>query len=131
MGKSVYKLFRIDPFKKRIGVLNFSADTPNFALSLQRFTRANRLGHQKLCDVDGKPLMVAADAESDDGLPGFRMRGSNVKTAGLAVLFGTPPEGGGLLPCPVDQEWVERHIVWLTPKECEDEPETEVAGKES
>lgn len=118
-----YLVWRLNPEKGLIAPLRLPRTTKNFALDIQRLCRAAQLGHRHICDVDGIPLYVAADAAGEEGQPGFRFRGaSNEITAGIGVLFGMG-ENGGLISAPVDRKWLDRHVVWATPQEADADPE--------
>jgi hypothetical protein len=108
-----YRIVRIDPFNQKIAVLALPETTKNYFRPLQRMTRAKTLGHQRVCEIEAVPLLVAAEAAVGEELPGFRFRGCKAVTAGIGVLFGKGVNGG-FTGSPADKDWVERHIVWMT-----------------
>jgi len=126
MGKKAYRIWRIDPAKKAIAPLALDASKKDFALTIQRLCRASALGHRALCDIEGVKLCVAADAQADEGQPGFRFRGVEGVTAGIGVLFGQG-QGGGLVAAPVDKNWIARHLVWTDPAETDEDSADDVA----
>lgn len=122
MAKKSYLIWRINPENKAIAPLLLDANKPDFALAIQRYCRASSLGHREVCMVDDVPLIVACDAQAEEGQPGFRFRGSGIEaTAGIGVLFGQGKHGG-LCAAPVKRDWIERHIVWTTPEETDADP---------
>ena len=126
-----YLIWRINPVSRTIAPLRLDKWRKNFALDIQRICKASHLGHMKVCDVDEKPLMLAADARAEEGQPGFRFKGCSPDvTAGIGVLFGMG-EKGGLVGVPVNREWVLQHIVWVDAEEADaDRPgEPEVIRK--
>jgi hypothetical protein len=140
------RVIRVDPVKQHFTPMLIEGGR-DLARPIQRAIRAQQLGWRELCRIeetrlmgvrdkaDGRgtetfdagptPLIVAADAMAEMGTPGFRMRGQSESTAGISVLFGQGP-GGGMIDCPVDVEWMNRHLVWLTGTEAD----TDAAGED-
>lgn len=122
MSKQGYLIWRINPEKKAIAPLLLDQKKKNFAIDIQRFCRAAVLGHKIVCKINDVSLALAADAQADEGQPGFRFKGiEGEPTAGIGVLFGVG-EGGGLIASPANRAWIERHIVWTTPEETDADP---------
>jgi hypothetical protein len=115
-----YRIVKIDPFKRKIYVMNWPEDHVDFTRPMKRVTKAKVLGHHQICVIDTVPMFAAANAEAKDGTPAFRFRGCKPTTAGIGILFGRGIKGG-LIGCPADREWVEQHIVWLTGEEADAE----------
>lgn len=113
-----HRVFRLNPKNFAIAPMGLSTKRKDYSLDIQRMCRANRLGHQHICDVNGVPLYVAADAEAAEGQGGFRFRGTKAVTAGIGVLFGRGP-GGGLVSAPIDMQWLRSHLVWCTAEEAD------------
>ena len=134
MSKSQIRVIRIDPFQQR--VVPMKLEGANLYRAVCRSLKAGQLGWKELCKIEDRrlmgsrpakrggtesfdagptPLIVAADAAAEPDQPGFRLRGGT-STAGLAMLFGQGI-GGGMVNCPVDAEWLKRHLVWLTAEE--------------
>lgn len=143
MSKLDVTVIRIDPFKKRAALLKITGR--DFTAPMKRLTRARQLGHRHLIDIednriigykpDGKggtvsfdagpqKLYVAADAQTDKGVPGWRLRGGKT-TVGYSVLFGAT--GAGTVAVPVDLEWVAKHLVWVDASTADAEAEKEDA----
>lgn len=142
MSRFQVRAIKIDPFRKHFTPIVIPG--ANLQRAIQRMLKAKQLGWFELCRIEAvrlmgtrqrengrgtetfdagpMPLIVAGDALAEEGTPGFRFRGIGKSTAGYGLLFGQGP-GGGMVNCPVDAEWLERHLVWLTPEEAEaDEP---------
>lgn len=137
MPRSI-RVIKIDPEKRIFATVALEGGN-NLVRPIMRMLRAKQLGWFELCLVEearlmGKrqkvdsfdfetydagptPLIVAADAQAEDGLPGWRLRGGKA-SAGRAILFGKGV-GEGMINCPVDEEWLRRQLVWLTPEECD------------
>lgn len=61
-------------------------------------------------DAGPTPLVAAGLLEADEGLPTWRLRGTD-DHAGIGLLFGQG-QGGGMIDVPVSVEWVEKRILW-------------------
>lgn len=139
MPRSI-RVIKIDPIKKTYITMLVSGGN-NLARPIQRIIGAKQLGWREICainetrlmgirpkahgpgtetyDAGPTPLIVTCDAVAEEGQPGWRMRGGP-STAGTAMLFGKGLNGG-MIDCPVDTEWVKRHLIWLTPEEADAE----------
>lgn len=62
-------------------------------------------------DKGGTPLIVAAGANKEENIVGWRLLGCE-DTMGIGILFGQGI-GGGMVDCPVDLEWVKRRLRWI------------------
>jgi hypothetical protein len=125
-------VMKIDPVRKTYVPLAIEGGR-NLARPIMRVIRAKQIGWRELCKIQDRrlmgvrkkadgpgtetydagptPLIVAADACAEKGLPGFRLLGGTA-TAGTCILFGQGI-GGGMVNCPVDSEWLDRMLVWL------------------
>lgn len=143
MPRSI-RVIKIDPFKKTYVTMLISGGN-SLVRPVQRTIRAKQLGWREICSIedtrligtrpksDGPgaetydagptPLIVTCDAQAEEGQPGWRMRGGPA-TAGMALLFGKGI-GGGMIDCPVDAEWLKRHLVWLTAEETDAEDDVD------
>lgn len=136
MSRFEVRAIKIDPFRKHFTPILLKGN--NLARPIQRVLKARQLGWMELCRIDAihqighrqradglgtetydggpTPLMIAAEASPEEDHVGFRFRGIGKATAGYGLLFGQGL-GGGMVNCPVDTEWLERHLVWLTAEE--------------
>lgn len=106
-------IIRIDPFRKTVARLLMRVSDRHSVREASRICRAPRVGHHHLLDVEGVPLMAAGglDLDFDENMRGWRLKGSQ-STAGYSFLFGRGPSGG-MVPVPVDVDWVRQRIVWV------------------
>lgn len=121
-------VIKVDPYLKRAVLMKITGK--NLTRDVARITGAKQLGHMELCKIDdvhqmgfraGKhgrpesfdlgptPLMVAADASQEKGVPGFRISGKT--TVGMALLFGKGQNG--MVKTPVDLHWLESNLEWI------------------
>lgn len=128
------RVIRIDPFKQTFTYMVLSGK--NLIAPVRRAVRGSALGWKELLtleetrmmgirqkannpaetetyDAGPTKLIVAANAEADDGLPGFRFLGGNDTTVGYAILFAKSITGT-MADCPVDLTWLGRHLVWIS-----------------
>ena len=117
-----YIVYRIDPFRKTIIPVSLPGSKSNYRNSLLKILGAKSLNHRHVCDVDGTPLMECADPTTDDGVPGYRIRGVKGATAGKGVFFGQGPNEG-FIGCPASAEWLKQMVKWLSAEEIESEDE--------
>jgi hypothetical protein len=61
-------------------------------------------------DAGPTPLIAAGLLDADEGLPTWRLRGTD-DHAGIGLLFGRG-NGGGMVDVPVSVEWIEKRILW-------------------
>lgn len=149
MSRYSVRVLKIDPFRRHYTPLLLSG--ANLLKPVQRQVQAKQLGWFELCRIDSHrlmgtrpsadgrtnetydagpmPLIVAADAIADDGVPGFRFRGIGRTTVGHALLFGQGV-GGAMTNCPVGTEWLERHLIWMTAEEADAETDETIAPVE-
>lgn len=136
MSRFQIAAIKIDPFRQHYTPILLKGS--NLVQPIQRLLKAKQLGWFELCRIDAihqighrqradglgmetydggpTPLMVAADASPEENHPGFRFRGIGQATAGHGLLFGRGL-GGGMVNCPVDKDWLTRHLIWLTAEE--------------
>ena len=108
--KNQIRIIRIDPVRQNIVPMTIRIGK-NAVGEVKRIVRAKRVGHHKLLERDGVPLVVAAGLDVDEAMKGWRLKGGE-DTAGVGILFGTGANGG-MIDCPVDVAWVKQRIVWL------------------
>lgn len=135
MPRSI-RVIKIDPVKKTYVAMMLEGGN-SLVRPVQRTIRAKQLGWREVCtiletrlmgvrakesgigtetyDAGPTPLIVTCDAQAEEGQAGWRMRGGPA-VAGMALLFGKGL-GGGMIDCPVGTDWLDRHLVWLTPEE--------------
>jgi hypothetical protein len=120
VGRNAVRIIRVDPVHRKIAQLLMKPSS----LDAIRVCRAAPVGYRQLLVIDEVPLMVAGgmDASPDNG--GWRIGGSD-NTAGISFLFGQGP-GGGMVNVPVDQEWLEERIIWVSAKELLDPTESDL-----
>lgn len=121
MSKGI-AIIKIDPIRQNVVQMALPAGKKNFLRLMQEKVGARNLQSKILYEVGDVPLCVTADGQASDDTPGWRLRGSKYKTAGVGVLFGQG-EKGGLVACPIDVDTVRRLIRWLTAEETQDEGE--------
>lgn len=123
MSNNFVIVAKIIPLAQRIVPMRLHGS--NHAESIRRQIGCKQIGWKRLLNIqleDEKggpiniPLCVAADSAAPRDQPGFRLIGGET-TAGISFLFGEGP-GGGMVHCPVDLEWIQRHLRWATAEEC-------------
>ena len=143
-------IIKIDPERQHVTRMSVEGGN-NMVRPVQRILRAKQLGWRELCKIDEQrlmgrravegaynefenydagptPLIVAADAEQEANVPGWRLRGGEA-TVGASILFGQGI-GGGMVNCPVSEEWVHRQIIWMTAAEIADADEAASGSEE-
>lgn len=109
-------VIRIDPDRRAIARMTLKAGN-SATKEVCRLLRAKSAAARVLLDVDGVHLMVAARAEVDDEMKGWRLLGSE-DTAGVGLLYGGAQNA--MVDVPVDLAWVEQRIVWMEAEAVED-----------
>lgn len=140
MSKMSCSMIRIDPYQRKAALLVMQGQT--FHREIAKNIKASQLGHTKLVDLEDHrlmgtrkegfetktfdagptPLHAIADANSEKGLPGWKLKGSDVETVGLSMIIATGVNGG-MTDMPVGLEWLADNIEWLTPEEADGEGE--------
>lgn len=130
-------MIKVDPYQRRCIPLRFSGS--DFSHDLRRHIglglawkelmlvedkrmirqeRNPRTGAITKVDIGPTPLIVAAAGMIAKGSPAFKI-GDCLSTAGKAILFGKGP--GGAIDCPVDLEWLETNLVWMSAEEADND----------
>lgn len=144
MSVLTVKVIRIDPVNHAVVMKTIEGKKLN--REIVRICKARQIGHQELLKledyrimgrrVDGTsfdfgptPLHAAADAEQDKGQPGWKLKGSDIVTVGLSVLFSSG-ESGGISSIPIDLSWIADNLVWMTAEEVDADAAAKGEGPE-
>jgi hypothetical protein len=99
-------VIRVCPLKRQITKIFVIRDTKTFG----RLLNANAVAQTEVLKFEGKPVILAAAAETPPMAPKFRIKGFG-EVAGTAILLGYHADRGCNVP--VDIKWTQRMIEWI------------------
>jgi hypothetical protein len=106
-------MIRIDPKNQAIAKIRKKVGKDATRL-VAEIVRAKEVQAHQLISIGDTALIVAAAVSVEEGTHAWRIRGCE-DTAGIGLLFGKG-DGGGMIDCPVDIDWVKRRIKWIDPE---------------